>query len=258
MNAIKANKQLKSTWSAIRRQITAKIGQLINDPQTIIRISHQLHALLVPNPPHNEAIYIPLLSSLAKAILLQAETEVTASKAAAGPLAQVAANLLGVLPFFSDIFYAKLVQRAGGWAVPTTIPNTDIDVDYATRITTPTEFNESTRAKAMGYRLLDGGTREAQSEYIVRVAGIMRVYFLILMRATLDGPLERVWQTQRYWAYFARMVGGAVDVAEVGSAVAPEVLYGAFLVISVFPFPSVLLFYCLYLSFLFLSLNVMY
>jgi nucleoporin GLE1 len=227
MKTVKTDKKLKSAWSVVRRQITPKIGQLTNDSQSINHISHQLHALLVTNPPHPEAIYISLLSSLSKAILLQAETEVTASKEAAGQLAQVAANLLGALPHFSDIFYAKLVQRAGGWAVPTTIPSTDIDVDYVTRATKPIEFTQATRDKAMGYRLMDGGARETQGEYIVRVAGIMRVYFLVLVRATVDAPLERMWQTPRYWAYFARMMGGAVDIAEVGSAVAPEVLYGA-------------------------------
>ena len=146
----------------------------------------------------------------------------TASKAAAGPLAQVAANLLGVLPHFSDIFCAKLVQRAGGWAIPTTIPSTDIGMDAVTA----TLFDDSGREKAMEYRLTEGGGREPQGEYIVGVAGIMRVYFLIMVHATVNAPLGRVWETPRYWVYFARMMGGAVGV-EIESAVASEVLYGA-------------------------------
>jgi len=39
-------------------------------------------------------MYFALLSSLAKSILFQAETEVTAEEKSAGPLAQVAFNLL--------------------------------------------------------------------------------------------------------------------------------------------------------------------
>jgi len=77
------------------------------NPLTASHISCTLYSF---PPRHNmRRFYISLLSSLSKATLLQAETEVTASKAAAGPLAQVAANLLGALPHFSDIFYVKLV-----------------------------------------------------------------------------------------------------------------------------------------------------
>jgi len=104
---------------------------------------------------------------------------------------------------------------------------------------TATVFDDSDREKAMGYRLVGGERRETQGEFIVRVAGIMRVYFLIIIRATVDAPLGRVWQTPRYWSYFARMVGGAVSVEEVRSAVAPEVLYGAFLSVVVLSYFSV-------------------
>lgn len=38
MKTVKDNKQLKSLWSAGRRAITPKIGQLTNDPQAIQRI----------------------------------------------------------------------------------------------------------------------------------------------------------------------------------------------------------------------------
>lgn len=236
MKTVKANKDLKSAWSTIRRQITPKIGQLTNDPQSIIRVSQQVHAMLRSCESQSQAVYVALLSSLSKAILLQAETEVTASKAAAGPLAQVAVNLLGEHHFLSNILYAKLVQRVGGWAVPANIPSIDFDVEYETKATTPVEFTPATREKAMGYRLVDGGVRETQSEYIARVAGIMRVYFHILIRATALQPLDRMWQTPRYWAYFARMIGGAVN--EVGNAVVPEVLYGMFSVVFAFIVPT--------------------
>src|ERR1700691_1238547 len=132
MQHVKSTKQLKSTWSSLRRQITPKIGQLTNDPTSINLISTQLHSLLSPSypqTPHPEEIYIPLLSSLAKAILLQAETEVTASKTAAVPLAIVTKNLLGTLPHFEDVLWAKLVQRVGGWGAPTSVPHTDINID---------------------------------------------------------------------------------------------------------------------------------
>src|SRR6202035_6113417 len=38
MKLVKSQKELKATWSTLRRQITPKIGQLTNDPQEITRI----------------------------------------------------------------------------------------------------------------------------------------------------------------------------------------------------------------------------
>lgn len=173
----------------------------------------------MPANPHPEEIYLPLLSSLAKAILLQAETEVTATKAAAIPLAQVTKNLLGTLPHFEDVLFAKLVQRVGGWGVPTSIPRADVGA--------ATPFDEAALRKAMGYRDSADGW-ETQGDYVQRVAGIMRVYFLVLMGdGGVGKPLGRAWQTPRYWGYFARMLGGGVGGGNAGveSAVAAEVLF---------------------------------
>ena len=214
MKHVKANKPLKSVWSALRRQITPKIGQLTNDARSINLISQQLRTLLQPNPPHPPEVYIPTLSSLAKAILLQAETEVTAKKESAIPLAAVAKNLLGSLPHFSEILFAKLVQRVGGWAIPCSVPSEDVD---------GIPFNRRDLEKAHGYRFSEEGVRETQSDYIQRVSGIMRVYFHVVV-GEHDQPLMKMWQLSRYWAYFARMLGGNVGMH---SAAAPEILHVA-------------------------------
>ncbi|KIM76818.1 hypothetical protein PILCRDRAFT_826026 [Piloderma croceum F 1598] len=247
MRTVKSTKQFKSTWSSIRRQITPKIGQLTNDSSSINLISTQLYNLLMPSAasassfnapsqPHPDEIYISLLSSLAKAILLQAETEVTASKTAAVPLAMVAKNLLGTLPHFEDVLLAKMVQRVGGWGVPTSLPARDVDVDGSD---SNQPFDEVSLRKAMGYRDVPAhvdedngkqipGQRESQAEYITRVSGIMRVYFFILIgEGGVDRPMNaKVWQTGRYWGYFARMLGGCVG-GGLESAVAAEILYVA-------------------------------
>lgn len=214
---VKSQKHLKSTWSALRRQITPKIGQLTNDAASINLISSQLHTLAMPSPPHSDEIYIPLLSSLAKAILLQAETEVTASKAAAVPLAQVAKNLLGTLPHFEEILFAKMVQRVGTWGIPTSMPASDVG--------SAAPLDENGLRKIMGYRDSESA-REAQADYVQRVAGIMRVYFLVLMGpGGVDRALARPWQSGKFWVYFARMLGGAVGGG--ASAVAVEILFAA-------------------------------
>lgn len=139
---------------------------------------------------------------------MQAETEVTAEKRSAIPLAQVTANLLAALDRFPDVFWAKLCQRAGGWPVPYVIPANDID---------GTAFDEATRVKVLGYR-----AKEALSEYTTRVAGLMRVYFHIL-NAPVGQPLDPRFRTYRYWSYFARMLS---EPQLLDSPASAEVLYG--------------------------------
>jgi nucleoporin GLE1 len=69
---------------------------------------------------------------------------VTAEKRSAKPLAHVAENLLGALSQFPEVFFAKLVQREGGWAVPAIIPPMDVDGQQWT--------SDETRTKVQGYR----------------------------------------------------------------------------------------------------------
>lgn len=154
--------------------------------------TQQIIDIVKPKPEHPKPIYFALLSSLAKGILLQAETEVTAEKRSAIPLAQVTINLLAVLERFYDILWAKLCQRAGGWPVPFVIPSKDTDGEL---------FTEETRLKALGYR----SKEEGLTEFTARVAGMMRVYFLVLA-GPHPQPLNPLFRSPKYWSYFARML----------------------------------------------------
>ncbi|KAI9566072.1 GLE1-like protein-domain-containing protein [Boletus coccyginus] len=214
MKTVKGDKVLKPQWNAIRRQITPKIGQLTHDPATIARITDQIFELIhsqhgLPKPP----MYMALLSSLAKAILLQAEMEVTMEKKSAIPLARVTANLLERLPAFPDIFFAKLVQRSGGWPVPSVIPSTDAG---------GIQWQDVARTKAMGYRV-NNGEQESMGDYVTRICGMMRVYFLVMV-APVANPLDNMFRLPRYWTYFARMMN---DERLLSTAVAAQLLYTA-------------------------------
>jgi nucleoporin GLE1 len=170
-------------------------------------------------------IYHALLSSLSKAILLQAETEVTAEKRSAGPLAEVTANLLCRLPTFQDVFFAKLVQRVGGWAVPCVVQHTQDAHGTQWK-------DEGERLKAMGYRKsgnsTDGDNQglESASDYVTRVSGIMRVYFAIL-KTSVPSPeaLGPMFQMPRCWTWFARIMG---ERGLLETAAAPQIIYGRF------------------------------
>lgn len=150
-------------------------------------------------PQHSgDALYYALCSALSKAILLQAETEATADKATARPIALLAMRMVQEMRDFGQIFLAKLVQRAGGWVFPAALPSQDVD---------GTSFTQETYAKASGYRKGDGPNGlETSAEYNRRVEGIMRVYFhMVFMAPNTQAP--RLFSTPNYWTYFARMLG---------------------------------------------------
>lgn len=170
--------------------------------------TQQLIDIVNPSPPHPPPIYLALLSSLAKAILLQAETEVTAEKRSAIPLAHVTANLLQALEIFPDVFWAKMCQRAGGWPAPYAIPAQGPDGK---------PMHPAARKKLLGFR-----ADESYSDYGIRVTGILRVYFHI-MSAPVSQPLDPRYRMPRFWTWFSRMMS---EPQLLGSGVGAEIIYG--------------------------------
>ena len=132
----------------------------------------------------NQDLYMAVIYSLSKAILLQAEVEVTAEKRSAAPLARVASFFVQTLDRFPQIFYMKLVQRTGGWPIPIKPPPEE-GVEYS---------------KLAGFR-----EDEGLPEYTSRVAGLMRVYFQILVTPT-NQPTNIFFRPIMYWTYFARLM----------------------------------------------------
>ncbi|KAI9511977.1 GLE1-like protein-domain-containing protein [Russula earlei] len=202
---VKANRESKKMWNEIRRKITPRVGQLTNDLQVIMNISQQLVQILRSSFASNSDVYHASLSSLAKAILLQAETEVTAEKRSAKPLAQLTFNSMNALDGFSAVFWAKLCQRTGGWAIPAPVPSKDAD---------GTPFTPATRMKASGLR------EETSPDHVARVAGIMRVYFSLLLIPPTSA-LSREFHMPRLWTFIARLVG---QPALLQSSLATELL----------------------------------
>lgn len=165
-------------------------------PSSIFPVYHITHStlqskeLLILCRPSNfsdsEDLYMAVLYSLSKAILLQAEVEVTAGKRSAIPLARVTSIFVQNLDRFPQIFYMKLVQRTGGWPIPVKPPHEE-GIEYP---------------KLSGFR-----EDEGLPEYTSRVAGLMRVYFQILITPT-DQPanVNIFFRPAVYWTYFARLM----------------------------------------------------
>lgn len=119
---------------------------------------------------------------------MQAETEVSARQVTALPLAQVCIRFLINLPNFANVFYARMVQRTGGWAVPITVPKTGgiSEVEYM---------------KLRGYRT----EREEQKDFEMRVVGIMTLYFAIVA-GEIDAPVPPPFALPDFWLYLSRLM----------------------------------------------------
>ena len=168
--------------------------------------------------PQPDALHLhhALLSSVSKAILRQAETEVTANKAQAGPLARVAMSLIATYPLLGDIFWAKMCESVGCWAAgcePETLPDEKHD-----------ELSEKVRVKRWGMRL-----EEAQDVQTTRIAGVLRLYFSMLF-VSLDiqtqQPLPSQFRPGRFWMYLSQLLNNATML---GRPVAAEAIYGQLL-----------------------------
>jgi nucleoporin GLE1 len=189
---VKDNDTLRPLLGQVRRAIVPKIGQLTNDQSEIDRISTEIIRIVNMQPPPPEPLYFSILSALAKAILMQAETEVSARAVTAIPLSKVTIRLLSNITLFPEILYARMVQRTGGWAVPVPVPK-------------PQGMGEVEYAKLRGFR----SEREPQKDFDTRVIGIMTLYFAILTEG-VSTPMPMAWAFPRYWTYFARLMSMSV------------------------------------------------
>lgn len=144
---------------------------------------------------------------------MQAETEVSARAVTAIPLAKVTINILTHVEFFSDVLYARMVQRTGGWAIPMPVRK-------------PPDMSEVDYMKLRGYRT----EREGQKEFETRVTGIMTLYFAIL-NSPVSHPLPPLWAPPRFWTYTTRLVSTPVLIR---SDLAMQIMSGMSILRSIF------------------------
>lgn len=139
----------------------------------------------------------------------------------------MAFNILFTVPDFPPVFFAKLVQRVGGWPIPFFIP----DHDYDGR----KWANLDEQKKINGFRKnQETGSYETEAAFVTRITGIMRIYFSILQIVPTKGPLQMFYQLPRCWIWFARMLGERVLLEKTVAAQLMYSLYLCFLFILLF------------------------
>ena len=171
-------------------------------------------------PDQAQHLHFALLSSLSKAFIAQAETEVTAHKEQAGPLARVAVNLIIAYPLFGEIFWAKLCELIGCWAAgvmprETTEYETESGVTVVEKLS---EMDEKQRLKRVGAR-----KEEALDVQMMRITGVLRLYFTMLFE-DCPNPLAPQYRTGRFWVYLSHMLSDEIVLKR---PIAPEAIYGS-------------------------------
>ncbi|KAM0786941.1 hypothetical protein ACM66B_002362 [Microbotryomycetes sp. NB124-2] len=161
-----------------KRSITPKIGQLTSSSETTLRIINQLDQILTsmrPSPGSNgpSEPYTWTLNHLSKALVKQAETEVTAKLSTAYPLGRVVVGLLtrGHTEL-GDVLMARLVKKCfwiTGWWPPKRPDQTDDD-----------------HRKTLGHA--SPNTGETIVQYAQRMSGIVALYASILQTSPLKQP----------------------------------------------------------------------
>jgi nucleoporin GLE1 len=161
------------------------LSWLLNAFVQSTQIFDQLRAL---DP--NSDIYPSALSALAKVIILQAETEVTAKLDTATPLAAVVINLFNI-PGFDEVLWSKMVIRTGGWLI-------------GHCVTRHPGQDEKSFRKMAAYR-----EDEVPTDRQTRIGGVLSLYFAISTSSRATRMLPAPFWPTKIWSFFARLVGDA-------------------------------------------------
>ncbi|KAG7873727.1 hypothetical protein KL938_005137 [Ogataea parapolymorpha] len=196
-----ANKELKKLVGVQKRKINPKFGQLTNSEPQWQRIMSQIHGL-VTEAKSDELAYRWLLNFMAKAIISQAETEVTVKPDSAVPLAKLALNLLIVFPEFEYYLMARFVKKC------------PLVIGYTCTIDT-----EQGRLR-MGWKRKADGKWEEDIQYDERLSGIATVY-AVMCRLQIDATFlgcdaaktKHPLPISRAWTMMSRLVNLPLELA---------------------------------------------
>ncbi|EMR10452.1 hypothetical protein PNEG_01167 [Pneumocystis murina B123] len=165
-----------ATWRAFcfqnKRKITPKCGQLTNSKQQITRITRDLEEIIKTSKEVAITVYHWILNFLSKAIIKQAETEVTVNLYSAYPLATVCVFLMSTHPDLVDILLARFAKKC-----PYTIPYFN--------------YNKNTEEgrKALGFYRSKNGKFEEEASYTERQCGIFAVFSAIMQTQYIPNHL---------------------------------------------------------------------
>ncbi|KAJ2662914.1 hypothetical protein IWW48_001622 [Coemansia sp. RSA 1200] len=189
---IKNDKAKKDFCFKNRGIIVRSFGQLKDSQGFVNRIADTVIKIVAESPPGVEQW---MLNLVAKAIVKQAEKEVSVAHHAAFPLAAATVLVIRRFPQLADMLLVRLVKKC-----PYVIP------EYAGR-----KQGQSAEAylRSIGYKEKDDDELETEGIYVERMAGMVALFAAIVQTTDVSGIAE----AQKHplsihlgWTWLARMV----------------------------------------------------
>lgn len=180
------NKDLKKQANVVKRKINVKLGQFSNSISQVRRIISEVTQLLQPIES-NKPAYEWILNNLAKALVSQAEAEVTVKPTAALPLGMFAAHFLEAIPRLEYFLSARFVKKCA------------FVVGYSCPIDT-----EEGRLR-MGWKRSLDGKWEQDIKYDERMGGICTFWACIGLNLKILSKTS-IFGLPSQWTFVARML----------------------------------------------------
>ncbi|KAI8318414.1 GLE1-domain-containing protein [Martensiomyces pterosporus] len=187
---IRENKEVKSYCFMQKGLITRSIGQLKDSQEFVNRISQKIIGIIDESARYGPDAQTWVINLTAKAIVKQAETEVTVHRNIAYPLAAVAVNVMLRHPGLVDLFLVRLVKKCP-YIVPQFIgrkPNQSSD-----------EF-----LRSIGYKEKDDDVLETDVMYEERMNGMLSLYAAVL-QTTPPNSQPNPFPVAHGWTWLARI-----------------------------------------------------
>ncbi|KAJ1899348.1 Nuclear pore complex nucleoporin component [Coemansia sp. IMI 209127] len=190
--SVKNNKAMKDYCFKQRGVIVRSFGQLKDSQEFVSRISDTVIQIIAGSPAGVEQW---ILNLVAKAIVKQAEKEVSVAHHAAFPLAAAAVLVMQRFPLLADMLLVRLVKKC-----PYIIP------EYAVR-----KQGQSAEEylRSIGYKEKEEDELETDIIYVERMAGIVALFSAIVQTTDASGVAnaqKRPLPISFGWTWLARMV----------------------------------------------------
>lgn len=189
---VNSNADLKKAVGALKRKINPKFGQLTNSFSQLNKVASEVVGLVASARP-NEMAFKWILNFLAKAVVAQAETEVTVKPTAALPLARLADRLLDEFPEFEYFLSARFVKKC------------PFIIGYTCSI----DSEEGRRR--MGWKR-NQSKWEDEVKYDERVAGICTVWAVMTRIKPTNQQKHTLYSINASWAFLARMLNTKAEL----------------------------------------------
>lgn len=181
---IDKDKELKKKMGTLKRKTNPKFGQLSNSFQQLQIVTRAIMEIVEEAKTYGSIGYRWLLNFIAKAIVHQAEAEVTVKPTSALPLARLAYSLLRCYPEFELFLSARFIKKC------------PLIIGYSCSVE-----SEQGRER-MGWKRFDNNW-EDEVKYEERVAGICSVWSVM---TRLEDQTIDLYRISSAWVFLARLL----------------------------------------------------